>query len=106
MKKFQDICGGPDEASICNLEDVEQQSVKISSSTFTLSSISNLDYDILYLIWTTEKLQQQLDVIDGRYESCRVYQKEQTPSYTNIEDEDIQDELEKLELAIEKEALV
>lgn len=44
------------------------QGVKISLSTAALSSISNLDCDVLYLIWTTERLQQQLDVIDRRYE--------------------------------------
>ncbi|MED6149801.1 hypothetical protein PIB30_066106 [Stylosanthes scabra] len=213
MKKFQDICGGPDEASailrymsgcgtaqylsINKKEFVE--GVKVSLSASTLSSISNLDYDVLYLIWTTEKLQQQLDVIDKRYESSRKSalaslhsgnkklalryareiklatqsrdkcssllnrveevlgviadaestkkvaeamqiganaikqnkisveevdlclrdlqesidsQKEvekaleQTPSYADIEDEDIEDELEKLELAIGKEAPV
>ncbi|KAL1312848.1 hypothetical protein HN51_039430 [Arachis hypogaea] len=213
MKKFQDICGGPDEASailrymsgcgtakylkVHKKEFVE--GVKISPSASTLSSISNLDYDVLYLIWTTERLQQQLDMIDRRYESSRKSalaslhsgnkklalrharelklatqsrdkcssllnrvqevlgviadaeatkkiseamqiganaikenkisveevdlclrdlqesidaQKEvekaleQTPSYTDVEDEDIQDELEKLELAIEKEAPV
>ncbi|MED6167993.1 hypothetical protein PIB30_008016 [Stylosanthes scabra] len=83
MKKFQDICGGPDEASailrymsghgtaqylsISRKEFIE--GVKVSLSASTLSSISNLDYDVLHLIWTTEKLQQQLDVIDKRYES-------------------------------------
>ncbi|KAI4301607.1 hypothetical protein L6164_034868 [Bauhinia variegata] len=85
MKKFQDICGVPDEASailrymsgcgkaqylsVHKKEFIE--GVKISLSTAAVSSISNLDYDVLHLIWTTEKLQQQLDVIDRRYELSR-----------------------------------
>ncbi|XP_061366279.1 uncharacterized protein LOC133309513 [Gastrolobium bilobum] len=85
MKKFRDICGGPDEASailrylsgcrtaqylsVHKKEFVE--GVKISLSGAVLSSISNLDCDVLYLIWTTEKLQQQLDAIDRRCELSR-----------------------------------
>ncbi|KAL8094405.1 hypothetical protein AgCh_036076 [Apium graveolens] len=42
--------------------------VKISLSTTAGSGPSSLDYDTLHLIWTPEKLQQQLDVIDQRYE--------------------------------------
>ncbi|KAK7397036.1 hypothetical protein VNO78_18202 [Psophocarpus tetragonolobus] len=82
MKKFQDICGGPDEASVIlrylsgcrtaqylsvNKRDF-LEGVKISLSSGASSSITNLDYDVLHLIWTTEKLQQQLDVTDRRYE--------------------------------------
>lgn len=44
------------------------QGVKISLSSDAVSSITSLDYDILHLVWTTEKLQQQLDVIDQRYQ--------------------------------------
>jgi len=44
------------------------QGVKISLSAAALSGASNLDCDVLYLIWTIEKLQQQLDVIDRRCE--------------------------------------
>lgn len=44
------------------------QGVKISLSTDAVSSITSLDYDVLHLVWTTEKLQQQLDVIDQRYQ--------------------------------------
>ncbi|KAJ7977758.1 Charged multivesicular body protein 7 [Quillaja saponaria] len=85
MWKLQDICGGPDEASavlsylsssgkaqhfsVSKKDFVE--GVKISFSTTAVSSVSNLDHDVLYLIWTTEKLQQQLDVIDRRYEMSR-----------------------------------
>lgn len=85
MKKFQDICGGPDEASVIlrylsgsrtaqylSVNEKEfVQGVKVSLSVGALCSISNLDYDVLHLIWTTEKLQQQLDVTDRRYELLR-----------------------------------
>lgn len=213
MKKFQEICGGPDEASVmlrylsgCGtaqylsvLKNEFVEGVKISLSAAALSGASNLDCDVLYLIWTIEKLQQQLDVIDRRCELSRksavaslhsgnrklalryarelklVTQSrekcssllnrveevhgvivdaestktvseamqigaraikenkisvedvdiclrdlqesidsqkevekalEQTPSYTDINDDDIEDELEELELALEKEAQV
>ncbi|XP_027351715.1 charged multivesicular body protein 7 isoform X1 [Abrus precatorius] len=85
MKKFQDICGGSDEASVilrymsgCKTTQYLSvhkkefvEGVKISLSAGALSGISDLDCDILYLIWTTEKLQQQLNVTDRRYESSR-----------------------------------
>ncbi|KAK7337603.1 hypothetical protein VNO77_18186 [Canavalia gladiata] len=85
MKKFQDICGGSDEASVilrymsgCRTAQhlsVHKkdfvEGVKISLSAGALSSISDFDCDVLYLIWTTEKLQQQLDVTDRRYELSR-----------------------------------
>ncbi|ESW35248.1 hypothetical protein PHAVU_001G218900 [Phaseolus vulgaris] len=82
MKKFQDICRGQEEASVIlrylsgcrtaqylsvNKKDCVE-GVKVSLSAGALSSITNLDYDVLHLIWTTEKLQQQLDVTDRRYE--------------------------------------
>ncbi|KAG2406465.1 uncharacterized protein HKW66_Vig0057210 [Vigna angularis] len=85
MKKFQDICGGQEEASVIlrylsgcrtaqylsvNKKDFVE-GVKVSLSAGALSSITNLDYDVLHLIWTTEKLQQQLDVTDRRYELLR-----------------------------------
>ena len=85
MKKFQDMCGGPDEASVMlrylsgcrtaqylsvNKKDF-LEGVKVSLSAGALSSITNLDYDVLHLIWTTEKLQLQLDVTDRRYELLR-----------------------------------
>ncbi|KAK3194426.1 hypothetical protein Dsin_025736 [Dipteronia sinensis] len=85
MEKFKDMCGGTDEASavlsylsgcgkaqylsINNKEFIE--GLKVSLSSVAVSSISSLDCDVLHLIWTTEKLQQQLDVIDRRYEMSR-----------------------------------
>ncbi|KAK0583310.1 hypothetical protein LWI29_035600 [Acer saccharum] len=85
MEKFKDMCGGTDEASavlsylsgcgkaqylsINNKEFIE--GLKVSLSSAAISSISSLDCDVLHLIWTTEKLQQQLDIIDRRYEMSR-----------------------------------
>lgn len=82
MVKFQNICGGPDEATVIlsyligcgkarylSKEKKELlEGVKVSLSATTVAGITTLDYDILHLIWTTEKLQQQLDVIDQRYD--------------------------------------
>lgn len=44
------------------------QGVKVSLSTAAVSGTTSLDLDILHLTWTTENLQQQLDVIDQRCE--------------------------------------
>ncbi|KAI5424737.1 hypothetical protein KIW84_030794 [Lathyrus oleraceus] len=85
MKKFQEICGGPDEASVMLrylsgrrtaqylsiLKNEFVEGVKVLLSEAALSGVSNLDCDVLYLIWTIEKLQQQLDVIDRRCELSR-----------------------------------
>ncbi|KAM1668454.1 hypothetical protein TB2_047300 [Malus domestica] len=85
LKRFQDLCGGPDEASAVLSHLVEQakarylslskgdliEGVKLSLSASSFPSISSLDCDVLHLIWTTEKLQQQLHVIDQRYETSR-----------------------------------
>ncbi|XP_077218494.1 SNF7 family protein [Tasmannia lanceolata] len=85
MEKFQSICKGSDEASAIlsylsgcvkarylsiNKKDFIE-GVKVSLVPAAVPSISSLDYDALHLIWTTEKLQQQLDVIDRRYEKSR-----------------------------------
>lgn len=85
MRKFENICGGSNEASailsylsgcgrarylsISKTEFIE--GVKVTLLTAAVSSITSLDYDNLHLIWTAEKLQQQLDVIDQRYEKSR-----------------------------------
>ncbi|KAE8671231.1 hypothetical protein F3Y22_tig00111983pilonHSYRG00034 [Hibiscus syriacus] len=45
--------------------------IKVSLSSEVVSAISSLDFDTLHLIWTQEKLQQQLDVIDRRWEMSR-----------------------------------
>ncbi|KAJ0113355.1 hypothetical protein Patl1_00764 [Pistacia atlantica] len=85
MKKFQDLCGGKDEASavlsylsgcgkaqylsISKKDFIE--GLKVSLSLAAVSSISSLDCDVLHLVWTMEKLQQQLDVTDRHYEMSR-----------------------------------
>lgn len=45
--------------------------MKLSLVSASVPNISSLDYDALHLIWTAEKLQQQLDVIDRRWENAR-----------------------------------
>ncbi|KAI3839233.1 hypothetical protein MKX03_032863 [Papaver bracteatum] len=85
MSELQKICNGSTEAStvlsylsstgkarylsICKEDFIE--GVKVSLVKEAVPTISSLDYDVLQLIWTKEKLQQQLDVIDQRYEMSR-----------------------------------
>ncbi|XP_065859905.1 uncharacterized protein [Euphorbia lathyris] len=85
MRRFQETCGGPKEASLVlsylsglgkaryisvnKKEFVE--GVKVSLSSAPASTISTLDLDFLHLIWTAEKLQQQIGVVDKRYEISR-----------------------------------
>ncbi|XP_059659281.1 uncharacterized protein LOC132306083 isoform X2 [Cornus florida] len=45
--------------------------VKVSLSAAAISGFTSLDYDDLHLIWTAEKLQKQLDVIDRRCKMLR-----------------------------------
>lgn len=85
MAKFQSICEGSDEASIIqnylsgcgkvrhlSIRKIDLiEGVKVSLVSTAVPNVSSLDYDSLYLIWTTEKLQQQLSVIDQRYEKAR-----------------------------------
>uniref|UniRef100_A0A2N9G718 Charged multivesicular body protein 7 n=1 Tax=Fagus sylvatica TaxID=28930 RepID=A0A2N9G718_FAGSY len=85
MKKFQDICGGPEEASavLSHLSETGKaqylsirkkefvEGVKVSLSSAPVSNISSLDSDVLHLVSTTERLQQQLDVIDRRCEMSK-----------------------------------
>ncbi|XP_012083024.1 uncharacterized protein LOC105642715 isoform X2 [Jatropha curcas] len=85
MTKFQDMCGTPNEASAilsylsglgkaCYLSVHKKElieGIKVSLSQEPAPTISRLDFDVLHLIWTTEKLQKQVDVIDQRYEISR-----------------------------------
>ncbi|KAM4086894.1 hypothetical protein ACJW30_10G136600 [Castanea mollissima] len=85
MKKFHDTCGGPEEASavLSHLSETGKarylsihkkdfvEGIKVSLSSAPVSNISSLDCDVLHLVWTTERLQQQLDVIDRRCEMSR-----------------------------------
>lgn len=47
------------------------QGVKVSLSARALSGTTNLDFDVLHLIWTVEKLEHQLNVIDLRWKRSR-----------------------------------
>ncbi|XP_030539703.1 charged multivesicular body protein 7 isoform X1 [Rhodamnia argentea] len=84
-RRFQEICGGPEKESIilsylsgCRKAQYLSihkkefiEGVKVSLTAAAVSTITSLDHDVLHLIWTTEKLQQQLDLIDQRYEKTR-----------------------------------
>ncbi|XVF72856.1 hypothetical protein PTKIN_Ptkin12aG0154300 [Pterospermum kingtungense] len=84
-KKFESMCGGRGEAyavlsylSGCgkgrylstNKKDLIE-GIKVSLTSAVVSGVSSLDFDTLHLVWTLEKLQQQLDVIDRRWELSR-----------------------------------
>ncbi|XP_039128676.1 charged multivesicular body protein 7 isoform X1 [Dioscorea cayenensis subsp. rotundata] len=85
MGSFQSICKSPDEAfailsHLCECGKARYfsikkkdfiEGVKVSLVSASVLNISSLDCDVLHLICTTEKLQQQLDVIDKRWESSR-----------------------------------
>ncbi|XP_060217517.1 uncharacterized protein LOC132644878 isoform X2 [Lycium barbarum] len=45
--------------------------VKVSLSARALSGTTSLDFDVLHLIWTVEKLEHQLNVIDLRWQRSR-----------------------------------
>ncbi|CAM8936185.1 unnamed protein product [Rhodiola kirilowii] len=93
-EKLQALCGGSNEAlsvfsylskcgkakylSIKKTDVIEvfqihyiETGVKVSLSQDTVPNLMSLDYDVLHLIWTTESLQKQLDVIDQRYANSR-----------------------------------
>ncbi|OAY73578.1 charged multivesicular body protein 7 [Ananas comosus] len=85
LSKFRSFCKGPDEASavLCYIsgcgkahylairKDDFIEGVKLSLVEASVPAISRLDYDVLHLTWTTEKLQQQLEVLDRRWEISR-----------------------------------
>ncbi|KAG7566541.1 Snf7 family [Arabidopsis suecica] len=80
LKKFRNLCNGSNEASavLSHLSgcgkahkiSINQgeliEGVKVSFSQAALPSISTLDCDILHLLRTTEKLHDQLEVMDQR----------------------------------------
>ncbi|EOX95477.1 SNF7 family protein, putative isoform 2 [Theobroma cacao] len=84
-KKFESMCGAQEEehAVLSYLSGCGKgqylstykkeliEGIKVSLSSAVVSSVSSLDFDTLHLIWTQEKLQQQLDVIDRRCEKSR-----------------------------------
>ncbi|MQL92221.1 hypothetical protein Taro_024850 [Colocasia esculenta] len=47
------------------------EGVKVSLVAASVPNLSSLDFDMLHLIWTIEKLQQQLDMIDQRWDMKR-----------------------------------
>lgn len=44
------------------------QGVKVALTASQVPAVSKLDHDTLHLVWTEEKLQEQLDVLDRRWE--------------------------------------
>ncbi|XP_060217515.1 uncharacterized protein LOC132644878 isoform X1 [Lycium barbarum] len=84
-RKFQEISGGLKEAHavlnhlseigkakylVTNKKDL-MEGVKVSLSARALSGTTSLDFDVLHLIWTVEKLEHQLNVIDLRWQRSR-----------------------------------
>ncbi|MCD7457714.1 hypothetical protein HAX54_035948 [Datura stramonium] len=84
-RKFQEISGGLKEAHavlnhLCehgkakylatNKKDLVE-GVKVSLSARALSGTTSLDFDVLHLISTVEKLEHQLNVIDQRWKRSR-----------------------------------
>ncbi|XP_020520601.1 charged multivesicular body protein 7 isoform X2 [Amborella trichopoda] len=83
--KFQSLCKGNDEAAAVmsylsgcgrarylsiNKKDCIE-GVKLSLVPAVVPATSSLDYDTLRLVWTLERLQHQLEVLNQRYENAR-----------------------------------
>ncbi|KAL6525850.1 hypothetical protein OROMI_030245 [Orobanche minor] len=82
MRKLQDICHGSEEAlailgylsahcraKLLTINRADPiQGVKVCLAPGTVSTASSVDYTVLHLIWTIEKLERQLDLIDQRYQ--------------------------------------
>ncbi|XP_057854674.1 uncharacterized protein LOC131064539 isoform X3 [Cryptomeria japonica] len=81
MERFQNLCGGFEEANVVmanfldcrraqhlliDREDGHIEGVKVSLVSVPVTNVSQLDYDILHLHWTLDRLQKQLEVIDTR----------------------------------------
>lgn len=87
MRKFQDICLGSKEEALVILNYLSThgkakhlvmktaeriEGIKVCLTTAgAVASASSMDYSVLHLIWTAEKLEQQLNVIDQRYHKTR-----------------------------------
>ncbi|WOL09593.1 charged multivesicular body protein 7 [Canna indica] len=85
MDQFRSICKGSGEAFtilsyLCECGKAQYLSirkediiegVKVSLVPASLPNISSLDYDVLHLVWTTEKLHKQLNAIDCRWDLSR-----------------------------------
>ncbi|KAG6522361.1 charged multivesicular body protein 7-like [Zingiber officinale] len=85
MDEFKTACKGSGEASLilsylCENGKAQYLSirkeeiiegVKVSLVPAPVPSVSGLDFDALHLVWTAEKLQRQINVIDSRWELSR-----------------------------------
>ncbi|XP_020582557.1 charged multivesicular body protein 7 [Phalaenopsis equestris] len=84
MKSFQNLCKDPDETyallsylcesrQACYLSVRKEviEGVKLSLASTSSIAVSDFDYDLLHLIWTTENLQQQVDTVNQRWENSR-----------------------------------
>ncbi|XP_011025277.1 PREDICTED: uncharacterized protein LOC105126188 isoform X3 [Populus euphratica] len=83
MSKFQGMCGpseaapllsylsGLGKAQYFSISKEVIEGVKISLSSGSVPAISSLDLDVLRLIWTAQKLEDQIAMIDRRYEMSR-----------------------------------
>lgn len=85
LKKFKQLCGGSNEASAllkylsscgkAKILAVDKkdfiEGVKISLTHSAIADVTKLDCDVLHLIWTAEKLEEQIDLIDQRCERYR-----------------------------------
>ncbi|KAJ4804077.1 Charged multivesicular body protein 7 [Rhynchospora pubera] len=91
ITQFQSLFDGNDEASVAlsflsphgnarylsvSFKDGDSdaeivQGVKLSLGTAPVGAVSSLDYDLLKLVWTEEKLQKHIDLIDRSWESSR-----------------------------------
>ncbi|KAE8700953.1 SNF7 family protein, putative isoform 2 [Hibiscus syriacus] len=75
--KFESMCRGQKEAYavLSYLSGWGERLISLDQQERTnrvVSGVSSLDFDVLHLIWTQEKLQQQLDVMDRRWEMTLV----------------------------------
>ncbi|KAL0919060.1 hypothetical protein M5K25_011128 [Dendrobium thyrsiflorum] len=85
MKCFQSLCKGSHETSailsyLCESRQAYYLSVrknefiegvKLSLTSASIKAATDLDYDLLHLFWTTEKLQQQVHTVGQRWENSR-----------------------------------
>lgn len=83
--RFESLCGGFEEADVvmsyfinCRRaqylrieKDEHIEGVKISLLPVPVTNVSQLDYNMLYLHWTLDSLQKQLEVIDRRCEKSK-----------------------------------
>ncbi|CAN6467117.1 unnamed protein product [Victoria cruziana] len=85
MGKFRGLCKGADEATaifsyLCESAQARYllitkgeriEGMKLSLLAQPVPAATRLDYDTLHLVWTVERLQQQLDVVNSRYRKSK-----------------------------------